>query len=273
MRVHRLLWAAQVAIAVALLVCATSSSASAHTVSRSHSSWVIDGHRVRVSVRVPLVEIKRQTPDAAHLRSGLQAIRDAEVSAALTKLVPEAVRLNDAEAGCKPVSKPILRGLQKSVRVSWSMTCLHTPAAQIHSELFVENAPSHLHFASLTTQGQTRVAVLSTSVRDADFSSPDKSAKAGGFLAFVRSGFYHVTIGVDHILFVLGLLLLGGGVRRLLAVSAGFTLGHSVTLALATTGVMAIEPTAVEIVVLCTSLFTRFSTNPHLTRDAPSLLL
>jgi len=44
--------------------------------------------------------------------------------------------------------------------------------------------------------------------------------------------------GIDHILFLLGLLLGGGTVLRLLGVATGFTVGHTVTLALATMGVV-----------------------------------
>jgi hydrogenase/urease accessory protein HupE len=51
---------------------------------------------------------------------------------------------------------------------------------------------------------------------------------------FVASGIHHIFIGPDHILFVVGLLLLGGGIGRLLKIVTAFTLAHSITLALAT---------------------------------------
>ena len=54
------------------------------------------------------------------------------------------------------------------------------------------------------------------------------------FTSFTASGVHHIAIGPDHILFIIGLLLLGGSLRRLLAIVTAFTLGHSVTLALAT---------------------------------------
>jgi len=46
-------------------------------------------------------------------------------------------------------------------------------------------------------------------------------------------GAEHIAGGIDHLLFVFGLLLLTGGTRLLLATVTAFTLGHSVTLALA----------------------------------------
>lgn len=72
------------------------------------------------------------------------------------------------------------------------------------------------------------------------------AGSAAGVLAvlgtFIPSGFEHVLIGPDHVLFVLGLILLGGTLRRLALIVTAFTLGHSVTLALAATGVL--EPPA-----------------------------
>jgi hydrogenase/urease accessory protein HupE len=59
----------------------------------------------------------------------------------------------------------------------------------------------------------------------------------GGALAVVRrfipSGIHHILIGPDHLLFLLGLLLPGGSVRRLLLIVTAFTLAHSLTLSLA----------------------------------------
>lgn len=50
---------------------------------------------------------------------------------------------------------------------------------------------------------------------------------------FVGSGIHHILIGPDHLLFLVGLLLLGGTVRRLILVVSAFTLAHSITLSLA----------------------------------------
>jgi hydrogenase/urease accessory protein HupE len=61
--------------------------------------------------------------------------------------------------------------------------------------------------------------------------SQGRLAVIGTFLA---SGIQHIFTGLDHVLFVIALLLLGGGIGRLLKVVTAFTLAHSITLALAT---------------------------------------
>lgn len=50
---------------------------------------------------------------------------------------------------------------------------------------------------------------------------------------FIPSGIHHIAIGPDHILFLIGLLLLGGSLRRLVTIVTAFTVGHSITLSLA----------------------------------------
>lgn len=62
-------------------------------------------------------------------------------------------------------------------------------------------------------------------------------------------GIKHILRGWDHLLFVLGLLLLVRERRPLLLTVTAFTLGHSVTLSLAVLGVVAIPSTAAELAI------------------------
>ena len=50
---------------------------------------------------------------------------------------------------------------------------------------------------------------------------------------FIPAGIHHILIGPDHLLFLVGLLLLGGSIRQLLIVVTSFTVAHSITLSLA----------------------------------------
>lgn len=73
---------------------------------------------------------------------------------------------------------------------------------------------------------------------------------------FIPSGVHHILIGPDHILFLIGLLLLGGSLRRLVTIVTMFTVGHSITLSLAALDILnppawLIEPAiALSIVVV-----------------------
>ena len=63
---------------------------------------------------------------------------------------------------------------------------------------------------------------------------------------FVPAGIHHIAIGPDHILFLVGLLLLGGSLGRLGLIVTAFTLGHSVTLSLAALGIVTPPASLVE---------------------------
>jgi hydrogenase/urease accessory protein HupE len=55
---------------------------------------------------------------------------------------------------------------------------------------------------------------------------------------FIPSGIYHIFTGPDHVLFIIGLLLLGGSTLRLLSIVTAFTIAHSVTLTIAALNVV-----------------------------------
>jgi hydrogenase/urease accessory protein HupE len=55
---------------------------------------------------------------------------------------------------------------------------------------------------------------------------------------FVPAGIHHILVGPDHLLFLVGLLLLGGSIRRLAMVVTSFTIAHSVTLSLAALNIL-----------------------------------
>ena len=64
--------------------------------------------------------------------------------------------------------------------------------------------------------------------------------------SFIVLGFQHILGGADHILFVLGLVLVGGSLKQLLKVVTAFTVAHSVTLALTVTKYAQPNPRIVE---------------------------
>lgn len=64
--------------------------------------------------------------------------------------------------------------------------------------------------------------------------------------SFAASGVHHILIGPDHLLFLFGLLLLGGSLRRLILVVSAFTVAHSITLSLAALNLLSPPASIVE---------------------------
>jgi HupE / UreJ protein len=84
---------------------------------------------------------------------------------------------------------------------------------------------------------------------------PPKS-RVVAFYEYVGQGFTHILpLGIDHILFVLGLFLLSTQLRPLLVQVTAFTVAHSITLALGLYGILEISPKIVEPLIALSIVF------------------
>jgi hydrogenase/urease accessory protein HupE len=75
---------------------------------------------------------------------------------------------------------------------------------------------------------------------------PAASAGARGFWYFLSQGILHILGGLDHVLFVVTLILAMRTPRELLLVITAFTIAHSITLVLASLGLMYMSPRLAE---------------------------
>lgn len=77
----------------------------------------------------------------------------------------------------------------------------------------------------------------------------------GGFAGYVRLGVRHIAYGLDHLLFLLGLLCVVSGPWMLAETVTAFTVAHSLTLAAATLGWVAVPVEPVNAAVALSLLF------------------
>jgi hydrogenase/urease accessory protein HupE len=75
---------------------------------------------------------------------------------------------------------------------------------------------------------------------------------AGGYFVL---GVEHILFGIDHLLFVLALVLIVRGVGLLVKTITAFTIAHSMTLALATLGVVHVPSAPVEAIIALSIVF------------------
>jgi hydrogenase/urease accessory protein HupE len=73
--------------------------------------------------------------------------------------------------------------------------------------------------------------------------------------AYLKLGIEHILSGVDHLLFVLALLMLCRGTMQLVKTITAFTVAHSITLALATLGIVQVPQRPVEAVIALSIVF------------------
>ena len=66
---------------------------------------------------------------------------------------------------------------------------------------------------------------------------------------YTVAGIEHILIGTDHLLFVLCLMMIAGGFKRLVLTVTGFTVAHSITLSLATLDIFRLPTELVELLI------------------------
>ena len=94
--------------------------------------------------------------------------------------------------------------------------------------------PIHQTFINIYEDEALKLqAILDASHQDTSYYSGGTQGRWAVVRTFVVSGIEHILIGPDHILFLIGLLLLGGTFSRLALIVTAFTIGHSITLTLA----------------------------------------
>lgn len=240
-----------------LLVCAC---AQAHQGSEAYLNYRLQGAAVEQRLDIALADLDRALPPPADARrrwGDVQALADAGVrftadGAACTLVGREPPRLDEHSAGTHAVLVSRWR----------------CPAAVrelvIDYRLFAREGSTHRALARIVgAAGEPLVLVPGA--------GPQRlSADGLGAAAFVAEGMFHIAHGLDHVLFLVTLLLVAvwrregrGWVPRASARSAfvqalqlvtAFTLAHSVTLALAAGGWIDPPAAAVESLIALTVL-------------------
>jgi len=173
---------------------------------------------------------------------------------AIKALLAARISLTDGDGNAIPLEFGDISPAQAedALHLSFRAASPPPPALTVDAHLFPYD-PMHQTFVNIYEQGELQQQFLFGA------ESPPQTHYAGtaaGMMAvlgtFVPSGAHHVLIGPDHVLFVLGLILLGGSLRRLALIVTMFTLGHSVTLALAATGTFAPPAWLVEPLIALT---------------------
>jgi len=122
---------------------------------------------------------------------------------------------------------------RQAVRVSMQLQGV-TPLRLGISALMFPYDPMHQTFVNIYENGEiTRQVILNRSQQQTEYLAGTRQDPLAVISRFVPEGIHHILIGPDHLLFLIGLLLMGGSMRRLLIVVTAFTVAHSVTLSLA----------------------------------------
>jgi len=253
----------------ALLLAAASAAAAPvwHPDSLSSSHVTVRGSQARLLLRCQVLSLLEVVP-------GLDADRDGRVTADeaharhadIADYVGEHYRLlvgtdRDLEGGTRlePVAGGLRHAPADGVRDDGigyregavDVELLFHAEDEIHdvmieSSLFLATSPDHVDLATVEW-----IADDGTTVAARSFGLEARAPRArfdpegrGAALVFVRLGWRHILTGWDHLAFLAALVLASRRLTSLLGVVTAFTLAHSVTLAIASLGVVDTAPYA-----------------------------
>jgi hydrogenase/urease accessory protein HupE len=153
----------------------------------------------------------------------------------VTRLLPRfGLAAEGRSLSCRPSATPEAVPDRRAVRLRLACDG-EGPAGvlRVRAALFPYD-PAHQTFLNVYERG----ALQSQSILDrehpaAEYFTGTRQGVRAVVRRFLPAGVHHILIGPDHLLFLVGLLLLGGSIRQLACMVTAFTAAHSLTLSMA----------------------------------------
>ena len=135
---------------------------------------------------------------------------------------------------------------RRGARVRLRFNVSNPAVVELSCSLFPYD-PSHQTFLNVYENATlTRQSIMDAGQTSVTYYMGTTQGTLAVIRKFVVAGIEHIAIGPDHILFLIGLLLLGGSVIQLLKIVTSFTVAHSITLTLAALNLMSPSTRLVE---------------------------
>ena len=203
----------------------------AHVRSESHSVWEINGNDVDLVMTIPKIESQRLNPNGPQVDDPV-----------LETYLANRVFPLSGKVRC-PLVPPIvaLSSAPEYRRYDFTFKCASDKDISIQSSAFFDLVASHTNFAQIQNvrTGDFVEELITNDRQQVQVTGGEQSKlKSASIFEFIRMGIMHIFTGVDHMSFLLGMVMISRKLRDLIFVVTGFTIGHSITLALAVTGVI-----------------------------------
>jgi hypothetical protein len=144
---------------------------------------------------------------------------------------------------------------RQSVRLTFRAGSARPASVRVNAVIFPYD-PVHQTFINVYENGELRHQVILDGGRPiADYYAGSWQGTTAVLGVFIPAGIQHILIGPDHILFLVGLLLLGGSLWQLTRIVTAFTIGHSITLSLAALDVFSPPSSIVEPAIALSIVF------------------
>ena len=150
-----------------------------------------------------------------------------------------------------------LNSQEGSLNLSLNFECPSNKEIKIINNALFNLVQSHIHIARIYIDNNlyTEKALFFNDQSIDLNEEKENNSFSNSFYKFFSLGLDHILSGYDHLLFILGLLLLVTNLKRLLLVITGFTIGHSLTLLLSVINIIQVKSSLVEALIGYTIMF------------------
>jgi hydrogenase/urease accessory protein HupE len=220
------------------VLCAGASVASAHPVPFSYVDLKIGREAIDGTLVAHIFDVGHDLnvdPADRLLDAPFLAQRASAVVALLSPrlvVAADGKPLTASWSGVEPVAD------RQSIRLHFRYP-LTTPAGTVTvTAVMFPYDPIHQTFLNIYEGDALTQAILDRGRTRFEYFAGTRQGAFAVIKRFLPSGIHHILIGPDHLLFLVGLLLLGGSIRQLTLVVTAFTVAHSITLSLAALNIL-----------------------------------
>ena len=225
-------------ISILLLILFQSESV-AHTKSVSYSTWNIQEDQIILNFTVSSREITK----LREYQINYPNLNDSLKSHLIQKIHSDQIK-----------SEPLINVLNTEIGMTGLSLIFDTNQFEKYifdMNIFFEEIPGHIHYARINHHmGQMRTLVLNQNNHEiiifSELNAVEEQEWFDSFKQYIGLGFTHILEGIDHLLFLLALLILCKSFKSLVFAATGFTIGHSLTLGLAASDIVIPQVNIIE---------------------------
>jgi hydrogenase/urease accessory protein HupE len=218
------------------LAALSSSPAAAHTQPYSFVDLRIEDTELVGTITAHIADLAHEA-GLAHPEALLDLEPAETTAAALEQILGQRFHLRVEHQDLPLIweSGPQVDRGRRTITYHWRSHWAHRPGRiEVDCRLFPYD-PQHETYLNIYESGRLcHQDLMRGSRREVTYFLDGARGRWAAIRTFLPAGIHHIFVGPDHILFLLGLLLLGGRLGRLFKIVSCFTIAHSVTLALAT---------------------------------------
>jgi len=211
----------------------------AHPVPFSYLDVELQSSSIDVRLTVHIFDLAHDlqiTPMERLLNADFVAQQEPAIRALLT---PRLQLVSDGQTLSPEWLRSEILADRQSVRFYLKYPVVSVPGVVAVSTLMFPYDPMHQTFVNVYERDDlANQVILDASRTYTEHYAGTRQGTLAVIRKFVPAGVHHILIGPDHLLFLVGLLLLGGSIRKLAVVVTAFTLAHSITLSLAALNIL-----------------------------------